>query len=132
MAEAVRSAFNDRAISVYPDAGHVQVDERISTSLRRQLLEAEIVETERGQRITSRRGPAGHGDQLSALALALYGATLRGIPSTPLVSQPTSDVERARQWIKDHPGRWPFRHRDGRPLWRSGEFPPQRRVPRGF
>ncbi len=84
MCEAVRSAFNDRRIALFPDAGLVQVTDRATTSLRRQILEAEVVETERGTRIKSRRSQLGHGDELSALALALYGVNELGIGSLPV------------------------------------------------
>lgn len=91
MCEAVRSAFNDRRIVLFPDAGRVQVTDRAKTSLRRQVLEAEIVETERGSRIKSPRSRLGHGDELSALALALFGVTRRGLGGDPVcVGRPST------------------------------------------
>ncbi len=98
MCEAVRSAFNDSQIVLFPDAGRIQVTERARTSLRRQVLEAEVVEIERGSKIKSRRSKLGHGDQLSALALALYGATQLGLGSTPCVHSPRhAERERLRE-----------------------------------
>jgi hypothetical protein len=84
MCEAVRGAFNDRRIVLFPDAGLVRVSDRVTTSLRRQVLEAEVVETEKGARIKSPRNKTGHGDELSALALALWGLNSLGIGSTPV------------------------------------------------
>jgi hypothetical protein len=115
MCEAVRAAFNDRRMVVFPNAGHVRIGNHAQTSLRRQILEAEVVENERGTRIKSKRGKTGHGDELSALALALYGVTELGITGTPRVNGP---VPAPPFTVPARPGRVrgprnPFRHRDG-------------------
>lgn len=116
MCEAVRSAFNDRRIVLFPDAGLVQVTDRSTTSLRRQVLEAEVVESEKGSRIRSPRNMGGHGDQLSALSLALFGVTEQGLGSVPACvgshgegeppAVPAPREERRRAWIRPHAGRY--------------------------
>lgn len=119
MCEAVRSAFNDRRIVLFPDAGLVHISGRTTTSLRRQVLEAEVVETEKGSRIKSRRNRTGHGDELSALGLALWGVTELGLGSVPVcvgsAAAPGTDVggatvtrsrPRDRAWLLRHEGRF--------------------------
>jgi phage terminase large subunit-like protein len=112
MCEAVRSAFNDRKIVLFPDAGRVKVTDRAHTSLRRQVLEAEVVETERGSRIKSKRSRLGHGDELSALALALFGVTQRGLGGIPVCTRSASTPRPSR----------PGRPRHERLFQHSGRF----------
>lgn len=90
------------------------VSDRVMTSLRRQVLEAEVVETEKGSRIKSRRSQQGHGDQLSALALALFGVTALGLGSVPVCVGSGRPVDGDRPGFRGDP-RFGGRTITGRP-----------------
>ncbi|MCG3134758.1 MAG: hypothetical protein HMLKMBBP_02119 [Planctomycetes bacterium] len=133
MCEAVRSAFNDRRLVLFADAGLVSAGGgaagSATTSLRRQVLEAEVAESERGSRIRSRRGRGGHGDQLAALALALLGAAEDGVQSCPAVGAPPEREPEAGHPADSHPGRRGyFRPHGGRLIGARVE---RRRIIRG-
>jgi len=70
MCAAVRELVRNGRLRLYPNAGHVDVGNGQSTNLVQQIVDAEVKITERGERIVSQRSAAGHGDQLSAFALA--------------------------------------------------------------
>lgn len=107
MATAVTEMFRDGRVRLYPSAGAVEIVSGQETSLRQQLLDAELKETERGVRIVSKRTKAGHGDQASAFALAALGVARHGVYSVPVcvgstpAGSPTPRGGRldARRWL---------------------------------
>jgi len=117
MCSAVREVVRNGRLRLYPNAGHTDVGHGQSTNLVQQIVDAEIKVTERGERIVSQRSVAGHGDQLSAFALAAMAAT-RALPSTGAFGFGSEDEDR-----KDDPRaiRGHFGHKAHRPSRRKQE-----------
>jgi hypothetical protein len=114
MTHAVMDLFRDNRVFLFPDAGFIQVDEDVSTSLAQQLVDAEVKEGERGTRIVSKRTKAGHGDQASSFALASLGVAAAEAFSMPecvgsaealRVSAARRDL-RGRRVLGPHVGRY--------------------------
>lgn len=83
--EAVVNLFRDGRLRVWPDAGKTTVSEGHVTSLRQQLLDAEVKEVQKGAyKVVQKRTRLGHGDQVSALMLAAYGVAKAGAYSPPV------------------------------------------------
>jgi len=98
---AVVNLFREGRLRVWKDAGKTEIGEGFSTSLRQQLLDAEVKEANRGvYKVVQKRSRAGHGDQVSALMLAAFGIVRIGAWSEPCAISSSQIVakgeERAR------------------------------------
>lgn len=108
MCASVRELVRDGKLRLYPDAGLTRVSESVETNLVQQLVDAKIKESERGEKIVSERTKLGHGDQLSAFALAAFGVTQApkntaafGYSVSDEISGKTGIVDRLRRTCKD-------------------------------
>jgi len=104
MCSSVRELVRDGRLRLYPDAGLTLVAEGVNTNLVQQLVDAEVKESERGEKIVSKRTSAGHGDQLSAFALAAFGVSQAPKTTTAYGFVPDGDTETASSAV----------HRQGR------------------
>lgn len=95
-AQAVMDLFRDGRVRLWRDAGKTDLGDGRSTELRQQLLDAELKEQQGGVRIVAKRTRLGHGDIMSAFALAALGVARMGSYSSPAVAKRPPDAPASR------------------------------------